>query len=336
MKYLNHLLGLCILLLCFACTSNGDSLLEDSANEDDIYQDSSLKIESRLIADYAIPDSDVLLLQKLGFAGSTLRVFNNKEVGSGYEYISYLLEGDIEIKADDLSFYLPEKGEIDLTAQYRTSIIADPNTYTVIYDSPFSVSRTSSSITELPDQDISDAIDLAIENYNNLNLGIRFVRESIPTSFSGRRGPRLISARNAYVNENADIAIRHRNSGGAGGSAGFPKRTFLSRPPRFVNNPHKEVLIDVATIPFGQDVLEHVITHEIAHCIGFRHTDFFNRNLSCRTGGNEGQAGVGAIHIPGTPAMVGIDRNSIMTACFDGGETGEFTNFDIIALRFLW
>ena len=79
---------------------------------------------------------------------------------------------------------------------------------------------------------------------------------------------------------------------------------------------------------------EHVFTHELGHSIGFRHTDFFDRSISC--GGlfnNEGDAGVGAIHIPGTPATTDVDMNSIMLACFDGSENGEFSDFDIVALE---
>ena len=56
------------------------------------------------------------------------------------------------------------------------------------------------------------------------------------------------------------------------------------------------------------------IAHEMGHCIGFRHTDYMDRSYSC--GGapdNEGDGGVGANHIPGTPT--GPSANSWMLAC---------------------
>ncbi|MEM6801987.1 MAG: M57 family metalloprotease, partial [Bacteroidota bacterium] len=49
---------------------------------------------------------------------------------------------------------------------------------------------------------------------------------------------------------------------------------------------------------------------------------------------NEGSAGVGANHIPGTPT--GFDSNSIMLACFGSNEDGEFGNFDRVALEFMY
>ena len=50
--------------------------------------------------------------------------------------------------------------------------------------------------------------------------------------------------------------------------------------------------------------------------------------------GNEGDGGVGAVHIPGTPT--GIDANSIMLACFGSGEDGEFGSYDVTALEYLY
>lgn len=44
-----------------------------------------------------------------------------------------------------------------------------------------------------------------------------------------------------------------------------------------------------------------------------------------------GLAGVGAIHIPGTPN--GYDASSVMLACFDANETGEFGPNDVTALQ---
>ena len=77
------------------------------------------------------------------------------------------------------------------------------------------------------------------------------------------------------------------------------------------------------------------MAHEIGHAIGFRHTDYMNRSYSC--GGspvNEGSAGVGAIHVPGTPT--GPDPNSWMLSCIGSGQNRPFNANDRTALNYLY
>jgi Dual-action HEIGH metallo-peptidase len=78
-----------------------------------------------------------------------------------------------------------------------------------------------------------------------------------------------------------------------------------------------------------------VLTHELGHTIGFRHSDYYNRAISCGSGGNEGDAGVGAILIPGTPSTSPVGA-SIMNSCFRSTENGELTGTDITAVRALY
>jgi hypothetical protein len=151
----------------------------------------------------------------------------------------------------------------------------------------------------------STALDLAIQNYDEL-----------PLTFAMARTP---SAGCSFT-INAVIA-----PGVVGGSSGFPAGGV----------PFSTINIGDGLSTFSVDTIEHVITHEIGHTIGFRHADFFNRTISCGTGGNEGDAGVGAILIPGTPSDATVG-GSIMNSCFRTVETGEFTASDLTALNALY
>jgi hypothetical protein len=151
----------------------------------------------------------------------------------------------------------------------------------------------------------STALDMAIQNYNELPLTFTLART--PSSGCG-------FTLNAYLDPNMN-----------GGVAGFPSN----------GNPYGQMTIGGQLSQYGVDVIEHVITHELGHTVGFRHSDYYNRAISCGSGGNEGDAGVGAIHIPGTPTTA-TTGGSIMNSCFRSVETGEFTSSDITALNALY
>ncbi|MGY3792689.1 M57 family metalloprotease [uncultured Aquimarina sp.] len=150
----------------------------------------------------------------------------------------------------------------------------------------------------------------AVNNYNRINTTLNF-RLTFGTNFQA-----------------ADMVVYDNGQGGQGGSAGFPEG---GRPFKFI-----QILSGMASA--SNNVNEHVIGHEIGHALGFRHTDYARRRCG---GANEGTAGVGAINIPGTPSanqwgQSGLDSGSLMISCFDGSEDGEFSNFDIVALEFLY
>jgi hypothetical protein len=179
--------------------------------------------------------------------------------------------------------------------QYRTTNLVDTSV-TKICVNPSSDFNSYSRL--------SAGLDAAIDNYNSLGLRITFVR-----------GPATGCTAN----------IAAKTTSGVGGSAGFPKG----------GKPYGTINIGTGLQNYSVDVNEHVITHELGHCIGFRHSDYYDRSISCGSGGNEGTAGVGAIHIPGTPTDAKVG-GSVMNSCFRSTESGEWTSSDKTALNYLY
>ncbi len=205
----------------------------------------------------------------------------------------------------DLNFFINDlKQMADLavsedgqTRQYRTNNLVTGSSRTIDI---LGYTGSGNALTSK----MQTGLQWAVNNYNRLNTTLNF-RLTYGTNFQA-----------------ADMVVYNNNQSGGGGSAGFPTSAGA---------PHKFIQINAGTDSFSTNVVEHVMTHEIGHSIGLRHTDYFNRNCD---GSNEGDGGVGAIHIPGTPT--GIDASSIMISCFSGNEDGEFNNNDVTALEFLY
>ena len=155
------------------------------------------------------------------------------------------------------------------------------------------------------DSAASAALDLAIQRYNGLGLNFTMSRNGTGCS--------------------ATIAAKLDTSGG--GVSGFPSG----------GQPYPEFYIGSSVASsYGTQVGAHVIEHELGHCIGFRHTDYYNRAISC--GGaqtNEGAADVGAVWISGTPTTA-VLNGSVMNSCYNTGSNGVWTSSDVTALTCLY
>lgn len=160
----------------------------------------------------------------------------------------------------------------------------------------------------------SNALNKCISRYNALNLRVKFRR----------------------VNSGGDMPVTTFYEGPSGGfitlgiSNGFPRNGNPA--PGFKLNTHPQALGNRA-----EESIAATMLHEMGHNIGFRHTDYANRNFSCgpNGGGNEGAGGVGAIYIPGTPSAANADRTSWMLAC-DQGTNRQFNANDRKALDVLY
>ena len=156
----------------------------------------------------------------------------------------------------------------------------------------------------------SNALNDAIDMYNNVGSLITFQR--IAFGLKGKKKAKI-----------QVTAFSEQPSGGyitLGVAAGFPTRK---------GDPAKSFGINTEWFNLlnpSQGDVAGTMAHEIGHCIGFRHTDYQTRS-SCGQNVNEGSAGVGAVHINGTPT--GADSSSLMQAC---GPAQNFNNNDVTAL----
>ncbi len=209
----------------------------------------------------------------------------------------YLVEGDIILTDEDLHGHdidVKQNLIVGNAEQYRT---------TNLVNSPrtITVSASGRNISTR----LLDGIQDAVDRYNAENLGLTF-------NFIGSDG-------------GGDINIRVVNTGQYIASAGFPSG----------GNPYPEVKYAKNYTNYSLGFVTTVIAHEMGHCIGFRHTDYMNRAYSCGgSGGNEGDGGVGAIHIDGTPT--GPDAGSWMLACLSSTTNRPFNGNDVVALNFLY
>lgn len=210
----------------------------------------------------------------------------------------YVVEGDIFLSPEALaSAASPSMVRVGSDEQYRTTNLVTglPRTLTVSISSQFS----SAYVT---------AIDEAIRRYNAANLQLKFTRISSGT---------------------ADLPVKYSSnlgSGVLGQSGGFPSN----------GNPAPGFTLVPSVINSSNtNYIATIMAHEMGHCIGFRHTDYYNRAYSCGgSASNEGASNVGAVLIPGTPSAA--DPNSWMLACVGNGVNRPFNTNDVTALNYIY
>ncbi|MDO7851259.1 M57 family metalloprotease [Hymenobacter convexus] len=209
----------------------------------------------------------------------------------------YVVEGDIMLTPDLLAS----------APGYSTLRVGDEEQY-----------RTTNLVTGLPrvltvsisssfNSYYVSAIDEAIRRYNAANLRVQFRRVS-----SGAEMPVKYSS-------NLGTGVLGQSGGFPSGGNPAPGFTLV---PNVINSTNINY---IATI----------MAHEMGHCIGMRHTDYYNRAYSCGgSASNEGASTVGAILIPGTPSTA--EPNSWMLACVGNGVNRPFTANDLTALNYIY
>ncbi|HZH95490.1 MAG TPA: M57 family metalloprotease [Flavisolibacter sp.] len=217
----------------------------------------------------------------------------------------YIVEGDIFLPESDLGVQSTSPHMIIAQEeQYRTFNLVNPSSYPTIR-----VALNNSSSEH--EAAFSAALDNAIARYNARNLSIRFLRVS--------------SGANTTVTAYYEVSNTL-------GFAGFPTSSGAPYNQVQMNTYH----YSTSTSSTNVNYLATIMAHELGHCIGFRHTDYMNRDYSCNGGGNEGQTatGVGAVHIPGTPT--GPSSRSWMLACVGSGVDRPFNSSDRTALAYVY
>ncbi|WP_370088454.1 M57 family metalloprotease [Ekhidna sp.] len=255
--------------------------------------------DQTLVDDLTVPQDVVAQIAALGFDVDNF-------IPTKFEN-GYLVEGDIYL-TDQTIAEMGQPNKLASKEQYSTNnLVSTGGNRVITLYAPVGGNNGYSP-------GMIAGLDLAIARYNAENLSLSFQR----VASSG--GADIVMTRLSKRDERRGVL----------GSAGFPTSS---------GDPYGQIKMSgILESSYGLSTagIATIIAHEMGHCIGFRHTDYFNRSISCGgSASNEGTAGVGANHIPGTPTGATASAKSWMLACTDGGDR-PFNNDDKTALNYLY
>jgi hypothetical protein len=212
-----------------------------------------------------------------------------------------------DIMVVDGVVYVGRDAQVSLAASRE--MLQGPDTRKEQYHTANLVSRSLSKICVAGSAftgKLSTALDLAIQNYNEQHLTFAMARTpSTGCSFT---------------------IVGVVESLPSGTESGFPSG----------GRPFGKITISSTLSTLNVNTIAHIITHQLGHTIGLRHSDFFNQSISC--GGppvGEAPGTVGAILVSGTPAGATVG-GSVMNTCTRQVETGKFSATDVTALKALY
>ncbi|CAM1367086.1 conserved exported hypothetical protein [Tenacibaculum sediminilitoris] len=249
-----------------------------------------------------IPQEVIQKMKEINLNTDYVKAVSFKNLNGVVENI-YEVESDVTISHEELM----KTGNQDSNKagkQYRTyNLVSSPSSIRVVgYTGGYNALSTTAQ----------RSLRYAVDNYNSLNSTIN-MNLVFGTQFN-----------------DSDIVVYKTNpsdvpADGIRGRAEFPRSNGL--PGHWVR------INEGANNSSDDQIVEGLITHEIGHAMGLRHTDWDTRQ-SCRQSG-ETAGSIGAVYIPGT-AGASNDPASIMNSCFPGWVQGELSNYDKIALEYLY
>lgn len=314
-----------LLLICLFCSCEHElsNTVEPSFQADVLNE---LEFSLTPFPKYQFQKEELARLGAYGFLGSSVRAM--KRNSSSYESITYQIDGDILVDQEDVFNFIPGEENVgtDGDKHFRTRQIVGPSVREIIIVGVF---PRADFVRGGRAETLIDGIELAAEAYDNLDIRISF--RGLSVASSSRSASFYMGMPNTIIVWFSDELL----DSNVAGKAEFPRAGGL---------PGKSIIINPIQSTRTVEQNARLLVHEIGHAIGFRHTDFFNRDLSCGPQpdfpSDEGQNSSGAIQIPGTPGFdysIAENGASAFNSCSSIRTIpGFFFPLDVIALESLY